>query len=200
MRRRLLYVVALAACISCTLIPGLASPATLSIVDNTDTVTAEATGFFMFSQSTASNNSEFLTFSGVFFTTSVAGIGPVTRRLGFSEASGGLSDILTFNYGTVACFDILVCAAITGTFASDTTDEFPPNNSGGLLPTLDETSVPVDVTVALLGRGGDPQGLTISVTNDVEVPEAGTLILFGLGLAALSAAMHVRRQKSDLRK
>src|SRR5438046_4303806 len=108
------------------------------------------------------------TFTGQFITGGAL-VAPTTGTIAFTEAGGGISDILTFNYTGGGAGGT---ATLSGSFVSDL-------EPGGSL------AVPIGATLVSEGTPFtfNNTNITASAVSDVDaVPEPASLILFGSAL------------------
>src|SRR5438270_9964854 len=120
------------------------------------------------SEGTAATGPITHSFTGQFLTGGAL-VAPTSGTIAFTEAGGGISDILTFSYTGGGAGSI---ATLTGTFVSD----------------LDPSSLVAPPGATLLSEGTpftfNNTNITASAVSDVEVvPEPSALALFGTGLA-----------------
>ena len=122
-------------------------------------------------------------FTGQFFTAGAL-VTPTSGTIAFTEAGGGISDILTFSYtgggGSPGAFGT---ATLTGTFVSD----------------LDPSSLVAPPGATLVSEGTpftfNNTNITASATSDVEaaVPEPATVALLGGALVGFGV---IRRRRN----
>jgi len=122
------------------------------------------------------------TFSGQFITAVDLAL-PTSGTIAFTEAGGGISDILTFSYTGGGIFAV---ATLSGTFVSDL-------DPGGTL------TAPAGATLVSEGTPFtfDNTNITASAISDATdsaVPEPSALALFGSGFALVGLAL-LRRKK-----
>jgi hypothetical protein len=133
------------------------------------------------SEGTAATGPITHSFTGQFLTAGALSP-PTSGVIAFTEAGGGISDILTFNYTGGGSFAV---ATLTGTFVSDL-------EPGSLL-------VPVGATLVSEGTPFtfNNTNITASAVSDAEVPLPAALPLFATGLGALGLLGWRRKRKAQ---
>jgi hypothetical protein len=119
------------------------------------------------------------TFTGQFLTGGDL-VQPTSGVIAFTEAGGGISDILTFSYTGGGFFET---ATLTGTFVSDV------EGGLGLVAPSGATLVPEGAPFNFSNTQ-----ITASAVSDVEpVPEPASLLMLGSGLCAVTMRLRKRR-------